>query len=96
MDGRSLADFLRGERASDPSRGFAYAAMMVDRYVRTSARALVSGHHKIITRGDKIELYDLLTDANERNNLAAAKPDVVRALLAKLRARETQDAVSPF
>lgn len=96
MDGRSLADFLRGERASDPARGFAYAAMIVDRYVRTAARALVSEQWKIIERNDHVELYDLHDDPNERKNLAQAKPEVVREMLEKLRAREAKDRVLPF
>ncbi|MAB79714.1 MAG: hypothetical protein CMJ89_10225 [Planctomycetes bacterium] len=46
---------------------------------------LVSGKHKFI-RGKGVELYDLVTDPQESNNLAAVRPEVVKGLERELQA----------
>lgn len=51
------------------------------------ARAAVRiGHWKLIATGEQNELYDLATDLGERTNRAAAEPEKVRAMRARLAA----------
>jgi arylsulfatase A-like enzyme len=96
MDGLSLGPLLRGEPVT--GEGEAYSAMIPDRSVGTSERALVIGKHKIIGRNDsgQVEIYDLAADPGERRNLAGRLPDVEPHLAARLAARRAVDQVSPF
>lgn len=96
MDGRSLADVLTGKRQPNPDGGGAYAATIIDRYVRDRRSALVSGRWKLIHQLDRWELYDLRTDANELRDLASGNAARLAELQALMRARWERDRVTPF
>ncbi|HWM86100.1 MAG TPA: sulfatase [Kofleriaceae bacterium] len=100
MDGVSLAPLLRGEPPRGPpdDRGEAYAAMIADRSVATSARALMAGRHKLIWREEDgiVELYDLPADPGELRDLAARLPDVKAGLMNRLKALRALEQTSPF
>jgi arylsulfatase A-like enzyme len=96
MDGRSLADLMTGTRQPNADGGGAYAATIVDRYVRDRRSALVAGRWKLIHQLDRWELYDLRTDANEVRDLAPGNPEKLAELQALMRARWERDRVTPF
>ncbi|MEZ4400127.1 MAG: sulfatase-like hydrolase/transferase [Kofleriaceae bacterium] len=97
-DGRSLEDLVLGTRAPDPDGGGAYAAMVTDRFVRTTRRALVRGRWKLIhTDGSAAdELYDLRADPRELTNRAVVEPARLRAMQAELATQRVLDRMSPF
>jgi arylsulfatase len=83
IDGEDLSPLLRGQRFErqrplyweiDDDQGFHFALRDGD-WKLIADRAL-----------EKVRLYDLATDRFEVSDVAAAEPDHVRALLAKLRA----------
>jgi len=98
LDGRSLADLLTGRRDPDTSRGRAYAAMVVDRFVRTGPRTLILGQWKLIHHGDseRDELYDLASDPRELSDRATREPDQLLRMRAALFAQQLRDRASPF
>ncbi len=54
----------------------------------TPLKDLISGNHKLVGMGERFEhliLYDLDTDSQEKNDLAAQRPEVTRTLGEKLR-----------
>lgn len=87
LDGASLAPLVRGELADDPSAGEAFLAMIQDRSIRQTMHALVLGRHKYIERHGqrRSELYDIIADPNEQNNLANDADQA--ALVARMRER---------
>ncbi|HEY1549256.1 MAG TPA: sulfatase [Kofleriaceae bacterium] len=95
IDGASFADLATGARASRPD-GQAFAAMIKDRSNPGGLTALVDGSWKIIDDGNRLELYDLATDPNERIDLAKREPAKLAELIAKLRARQRAGRISPF
>jgi len=94
MDARSFAHLVRGD-ASAPSE--AYAAMVRDRSVARTGRALVAGSHKLIAvDGREPELYDLVADPVEARNLASRQPRLLEDMTARLRRRQAVEEVDPF
>jgi arylsulfatase A-like enzyme len=85
--GRSLLPALGAEPAEP-----AGAAVLVEvdyeppradaKFPRLHRRALVLGRHKLIRDelSGRVELYDVISDPHERDDRAAAQPEVVRAL----------------
>jgi arylsulfatase A-like enzyme len=56
-------------------------------------RAIIRGHHKLITRGEQeLELFDLATDPLERRNLAADRPELVSDLKTRMASLFERDA----
>lgn len=54
----------------------------------TPLKGLILGNHKLVGMGERFEhliLYDLDTDSQEKNDLAAQRPEVTRTLGEKLR-----------
>ena len=52
------------------------------------ARAIISGHHKLVIDGDKnsgVELFNLRDDSAESNNLAESQPGLVVKLKKEMR-----------
>ena len=98
LDGRSLADLLTGARAPDVDRGRAFAAMIVDRFVRTGLRAIVLGRWKLIHHVDtnRGELYDLVSDPRELTDRATRDPGPLQRLRAALFEQAARDRASPF
>ncbi|MBK9030799.1 MAG: sulfatase [Myxococcales bacterium] len=97
FDGRPLDDLVTGARAPDPAAGRAYAAMIVDRFMRTGRLALVVGRWKLIrTLGGKDELYDLGSDPRELADRAATSPAELRRMQGELEAQRARDRASPF
>jgi hypothetical protein len=98
MDGASFGPLLRGGGGGAAALGEAYSAMIEDRSVGASSRALVVGRHKLIWHesGAELELYDLAVDPDERHNLVDRVPALQAALRARLAARRRGEQVSPF
>jgi arylsulfatase A-like enzyme len=95
MDGASLAPVLRG--TAPDTGGEAYAAMIEDRSVSSSSRALVAGSYKIIQKeGKPYELYDVRADPHERKNLYLRQPELAAEMKRKLAARKRTDGEDPF
>jgi arylsulfatase A-like enzyme len=69
-----------------PSRDFFWHFPHYNMHGSTPASALRSGDYKLIEWHEtgQIELYDLGTDASESHDLAAARPELKQALLARL------------
>jgi arylsulfatase A-like enzyme len=72
-DGLSLVPFLKGGPA--PKREYFYWEL----HERESLQAVRWGDWKAVRNGPSaaLELYDLKSDAGERNNLATGKPELV-------------------
>lgn len=98
MDGTSAAGLVRGNVKDAREDGEAYTVMMADRSVRTSARALVVGRYKYIEHGDgeRLELYDIVADPDEKKNLVESKREVLRQMQARMHERRQIDAVPPY
>jgi len=83
LDGQSIWPALRGYRT------LRRRTLLIN--VNSVRGAMIQGRWKIIfetPEGDdqpQIELYDLVADPHERNNLASDNRDVVRRLMARLR-----------
>lgn len=96
MDGVSLVPILEGTLSSAMDAGEAYAAMIPDRSVSTEQRALIVGNYKIIVKGKKVELFDLVSDPKEARDLAKSRPEIRDKLLDRLRQRQQTDELAPF
>jgi arylsulfatase A-like enzyme len=85
-DGLSLVSFLKGGPA--PQRDYFYWEL----HEGKPLQALRFGDWKAVKNGPNanIELYDLMTDVSESNNLAAGKPELV-ATAAKLMKEARRD-----
>jgi hypothetical protein len=56
-------------------------------YKDIDGQALVENHYKLLKSADPgggYELYDLIADRTETNNLAAAKPELLAAMKARM------------
>lgn len=90
LDGRSLLPLLEGRATGDDAtpRPLLLSADFAPRLV---AEGLIDGRHKLIAieesyegaRG-QVRLYDLASDPGEREDLAARRPGLARAMLARL------------
>ncbi|MBP1612079.1 MAG: hypothetical protein H6Q01_742 [Acidobacteria bacterium] len=79
IDGASLAGIARGTVAAPEQRGvFAEAHAPSIAYGWSGLRALVRGQEKLIA-GPRARLFDLANDPGETRDLAAERPDAVRA-----------------
>jgi arylsulfatase A-like enzyme len=100
MDGTSVAPILRGERKGKAEGGEAYAVMVEDRSVDKSHRALIVGRYKLIERDgtDKVELYDIVSDPDEKRNIAGveSKAEVLEQMRERMKIRRELDAIYPF
>lgn len=84
LDGRDIGGLLTGEQAESPHEQYFY-------YFRGHLCAVRSGRWKLFEKRrpparqpmkplEDVELYDLVNDIGERNNVADAHPDVVERL----------------
>ncbi len=97
LDGRSLADVITGKRASQPDTGTAFAVMIKDRSNPGGLAAFVRGRWKLIqSDAGLVELYDVLADPDEKTNVAAQQPAIVRELTVLLEAKLAGAKQSPF
>ncbi|MDO8378536.1 sulfatase-like hydrolase/transferase [Phenylobacterium sp.] len=86
IDGVDLLPYLKGQSAGRPHQTLFWR----------------SGQYKVVLDGDwklqsneargKVWLYDLAADPTEQHDLAQAQPERVKALLAKLKAQDAQNA----
>lgn len=96
LDGRSLVDLIAGKRAPTET-GTAFAAMIKDRSNPGGLAAFVRGRWKLIQSDAGItELYDVVADPDEKTNLAAQQPELVRELTGLLDAKLAAAKQSPF
>lgn len=77
LDGVDLIPFLTGEKSGAPHEALHW------RWVAQSA--IREGDWKLLRGGDREYLYNLSTDLEEKNNLAAEHPDIVKKLRNRLR-----------
>jgi len=99
LSGRSLAPLARGEARTEDDRSF--VAWLDQPQRSASARTLLSGRYKLIDtvrrydlpRGG-VELYDLVLDPGERNDMADQASAVVEHLRAELDRRMSVGAAT--
>ncbi len=97
LDGRSLADVITGKRPSLPDTGTAFAAMIKDRSNPGGLAAFVRGRWKLLqSDAGLVELYDVIADPDEKTNVAAQQPELVRELTVLLEAKLAGAKQSPF
>jgi hypothetical protein len=96
IDGRSLADLLRGKRIDQPESGSAFAAMIKDRSNPGGVTAVVSGRWKLISTNGIFELYDLHADPNEQTNLVNTRTEIASQMRKVLEQTLNRHAKSPF
>lgn len=96
IDGRSLADLLRGKRVDQPDAGTAFAAMIKDRSNPGGVTSVVSGRWKLIDTNGVFELYDLHADPNEQTNLVATRTEIATQMRKLLEETLLRHAKSPF
>lgn len=91
-DGLSLVSFLKGGTA--PKREYFYWEL----HEAKSIQAIRFGDWKAVRNGPSaaIELYDLKADSGEKNDLAAAKPELVAKAEALMKAARTDDPNWPM
>jgi len=91
-DGLSLVSFLQGGPA--PKRDYFYWEL----HEGPSLQAVRWGDWKGVRNGQqaKIEIYDLKADATERNDLAAARPELVEKALALFKEAHIADPDWPL
>lgn len=99
LDGRSLLGVLEGREAGDPERSIVIQAHRGDSPVEWSNAMIRSGRWKLVnpsgfgrelSSGESaprvFELYDVLSDPSERNNLIDAEPAIATQLQAQYEA----------
>lgn len=86
IDGAGLMPVLTG--GSLPERALCWHYPHYGNQGGAPAAAIRKGNHKLIHwfEEDRVELFDLSTDPSEKNDLALARPDLVDALEAELKA----------
>jgi len=91
-DGLSLVSFLKGGPA--PKRDYFYWEL----HEAKSIQAIRFGDWKAVRNGPSaaIELYDLKADSGEKNDLAAAKPELVAKAEALMKTARTDDPNWPM
>jgi len=99
MSGRSMVGLAKGEKERDErvvvTEGRGTRAVMFGRYrllVREGAARTTTFAGKAVTKSE--ELFDLVDDPGERNDLAASKPEVVAEMRARLEAALENVAVA--
>lgn len=86
FDGRSLAPLLRGQpRAVEPEFYITECTWMRKHGWRTPQWKLIHALEPDFHFKPEVELYDLLRDPDETNNLAKKEPAIVAALEARMR-----------
>ncbi len=91
-DGLSLVSFLKGGPA--PKRDYFYWEL----HEAQSLQAVRWGDWKAVRNGPQaqVEIYDLKSDAAERNNLAAAHPELVEKALVLFKQAHVEDPDWPL
>lgn len=88
LEGVSLAPTLLGGKIARSAPLF---------FEHEGMRAVRDGQWKLVaSHGDPWELYDMAADRTETNNLAAAKPEIVRSLVAKYEAWAARVDAKPW
>src|SRR5262249_9602348 len=97
FDGKSLLPLIRGERASNYSEFYITECTWMRKHGwRTPEWKLIVALEPAFHFKPEVELYNLILDPNEENNLAEKEPGVVAALRARMdawiarRERETR------
>jgi arylsulfatase A-like enzyme len=96
MCAKSLAPIL-----SDPAKGPpdepVYVEVLADESSKSFMIALIDGDMKLIVKPtlELRELYDLKADPNEKDNLAASRPDELARMLELLRTYQRERGIDP-
>jgi arylsulfatase A-like enzyme len=70
--------------------------MIKDRSNPGGITAIIKGRWKLIDSNDNLELYDVRTDPDERNNVFGQQPRLLDDLRKLLAERTAAAAISPF
>ncbi len=97
MDGISVVPLLDGRTSSRIEQGDAYAVMVKDRSVEHESAALIVGRYKLLrTTNGEMQLFNIIEDPNELEDLADKEKDLLARLQGQLAARQEIDRISPF
>ncbi len=83
MDGESLVPLIEGDNSSFQNRFVVVDSNrndVVKKWFRTAA--MLDNWRLVCDENEEMELYDLSTDPEQRNNIAAANPDKVKEIAA--------------
>jgi arylsulfatase A-like enzyme len=98
-DAVDLSPVMRGEKGPAPARELYFSRREGGpAYGGKSYEALIKGDWKLLQNDpySPLELYNLKDDPQEKNNLARARPAVVRELQAALRQHVQQAGATPW
>jgi arylsulfatase A-like enzyme len=97
LDGTDISPLLRGNTASFRRDALywhfpGYLGAGANQWRTTPVSAIRRGEWKLLEflEDGRLELYNVVADAGQANNLAAAKPDLAKELHAKLQAWRTE------
>lgn len=79
LDGRSLAPLLRGETENWPDRMiFAHQNQLGE--TRLTPGSVRTQQYRLVNRGEGYELYDMLADPSQKQDIAVQRPEVTKRL----------------
>ena len=84
LDGVNLIPYLKGKIKQPPHEYLCWRWGIMTGYDSIAQKAIRMGDYKLfVLRGQKPQLYNVVEDPAEKNNLAAQKPELVKNMLAR-------------